>query len=137
MARTGWHGDCLDTGPDEAVFRRLAGEAGMGSVGIADTVATGAEGRLLALARELSALRCEGPAQSEAIERMAAGLLELSRLAADCRRTRVSNACKALSAILLRLGKGQEDDMGFILSTTLNFLDALQARRIGWGGDRP
>lgn len=93
-----------------------------------------AEDRLLALARKLSGMRQETLEPRGSARHIAAGLSELSVLAQDCGQLRVSKACKALSVILGRLEQGQEEDTSFILSTALNFLDAIQARRVTSSG---
>jgi chemotaxis protein histidine kinase CheA len=96
-------------------------------------VEAAAEDSLLALARELTQLRCDCPADPETVERIALGLHRLSDLARDCGQIRVSKACKALSMILVRLDRDRCEDAAFILSTALNFLDAIQAKRISVG----
>jgi chemotaxis protein histidine kinase CheA len=97
------------------------------------TLAADAEDNLLTLARELTSLRAESAADPETVERIALGLHRLSDLARDCGQLRVSKACKALSTILVRMDQGREEDASFILSTALNFLDAIQAKRISVG----
>lgn len=94
----------------------------------------GAEDRLLSLARELSGMRHESLARHESAGRIARGLSELSDLGRMCGQMRVARACKALSAILCRMDPDREDDVEFILSTSLNFLDAIQARRVATPG---
>ena len=105
----------------------------MGFTEIAKANPSASEAALLDLARELAALRWEGMDQAQIARRIADGLQELSRLAKECGQSRVSRACKALSTILERLDRGQGEDVGVILSTASNFLDALQARRLNTG----
>jgi hypothetical protein len=101
---------------------------------LANAAPGGAEDRLLSLARELSGMRHGSLARRESAGRIARGLAELSDLGRLCGQLRVARACKALSTILGRMDPDREDDLEFILSTSLNFLDAIQARRVATPG---
>lgn len=92
-----------------------------------------AEAELLALAGELTASRADSHTGPDACLRISQGLGRIAALARDCGKLRIANACKTLSALLARMDRNQEEDAAFILSTALNFLDSLQAKRIREG----
>lgn len=87
-------------------------------------------------ARALVSLR-DGARRGTAETRaeVAAGLARLSDTAGRLGQMRISRACKALSVILARIDRDQEEDADFILSTALSFLEALQAKRVHTGGE--
>lgn len=84
-------------------------------------------------ARELISLRDGTRNAVETRAEVAAGLARLAVTASGRGQARISRACKALSLILARIEKDREEDADFILSTALNFLDALQAKRVHTG----
>ena len=84
-------------------------------------------------ARELISLRDGARSLVEARAEMASGLARLAITANGRGQSRISRACKVLSVILARIDRDREEDADFILSTALNFLDALQAKRIHTG----
>lgn len=99
----------------------------MGNLHTTGTAASDSAARLLAVAQELQSLRNNGGRRRDCLGKIVAGLSELSALAKVSGRLRLARACKSLSNMLIHIEKHQEEDIDFILSTALNFLDGIKA----------